>query len=369
MAGRRSMTRDLISEIEEVRNCDGHWSWLLAELVGPKRLWLRACGQAVAQGRGDWLARFLPGHADPHWFLDLMAYCNAEYEGVATAIAACAQVALLLTKFPSLEADPIRATAIAKSLHEAAVEWQWTHLLDPGDVAELGARAECAICNALHRADPHHQQAEAMVKALKQLHQDWQLAPVRDLLLFFLGRRVDVWDKTVRVPIPADLGLDHGSVVTLVLQSRAAGLGEFYGDPRSMAFLHADPEFQEAHELAWAYARRWHDGCTDVRWTLSHPSHHFLEAKGASVGAGFALGLMHLLDPSRPSLNRQWAITGDITAEGQLQAVNGYPAKLQGLCFEGYKVIVPAADLGRLRTSPACRLPELEGASTVEQAS
>jgi hypothetical protein len=88
-------------------------------------------------------------------------------------------------------------------------------------------------------------------------------------------------------------------VVTLILESRARGLGELYSDPRSIAFLHADLEFQEAHDRASAYARRWHDGCTDVRWTLSHPSCHFLEVRDASSAAGFVLGLMHLLDPSR----------------------------------------------------------------------
>ena len=118
------MTRNLIGEIEEVRNCNGDWSWLLAELVGPKQFWLRACRQAVAQGRGAWLARFLPGHADPHWFLDLMAYCSPECQEVASAIAACAQVALLLNEFSGLEPDPTQATAIAKSLHGAQVEWQ-----------------------------------------------------------------------------------------------------------------------------------------------------------------------------------------------------------------------------------------------------
>jgi hypothetical protein len=124
-----------------------------------------------------------------------------------------------------------------------------------------------------------------------------------------------------------------------------------------MAFLHADAEFQEAHERAWTYARRWHDGCTDVHWTLCHPSRALPQVRGASVGAGFGLGLMHLLDPSRPPLDRQWAITGDIAVDGQLQAVNGYPAKPHGIRIEGYKVIVPAADLGRLRTSRKKRAP------------
>ena len=32
---------------------------------------------------------------------------------------------------------------------------------------------------------------------------------------------------------------------------------------------------------------RWHDGCTDARWPVSHPSRHLLEIRGASVGAGF----------------------------------------------------------------------------------
>lgn len=348
------MIRDLIGEIEEMRNCNCDWSWL------------RACRQAVAQGREDWLARFLPGHADPHWFLDLMAYCSPECQEVASAIAACAQVALVLKEFAGPEPDPTRATAIAKSLHEAAVEWQWAHLLDPGDVRGFGVKNVCLMRSALRGVNSRQQQVEVMVEELMQLHEDWQLAPVRDLLLFFLGEEGDAWQGIVRVPIPAEFELDDGSVVTLVLQSRAGGLGEFYSDPRSMAFLRADTEFQEAQERAWAYARRWHDGCTDVRWTLSHPSRHFLEVRGASVGAGFGLGLMHLLDSSRLPLDNQWAITGDITTEGRLQAVNGYPAKLHAACHGGYNVIVPLADLGRLRTAQAWRPLQLDGANTVE---
>jgi hypothetical protein len=208
-----------------------------------------------------------------------------------------------------------------------------------------------------------------MVRELKQIHEDWQLAPVRDLILLFLGEEEDAWQRTVRVPIPADLGMDRGSVVTLVLESRARGLGEFYPNPPSMAFLHADMEFQEAHEHAWVYARRWHDGHTDVRWTLSHPSCHFLEVRGASAGAGFALGLMHLLDLSRSPLGREWAITGDVNEEGKVQAVNGFPAKLQGACFKGYKVIVPSADLARLLVSEDGRRPVMEGVRTMERAS
>jgi hypothetical protein len=34
----QSATRDLIAEIETVRNCNGDWGWLLEELVGPKQL-------------------------------------------------------------------------------------------------------------------------------------------------------------------------------------------------------------------------------------------------------------------------------------------------------------------------------------------
>ena len=78
---------------------------------------------------------------------------------------------------------------------------------------------------------------------------------------------------------------------------------------------------------------------------------------------------MHLLDPSRPPLGEQWVITGDITAEGKLQAVNGYLAKLHATCHGGYKIIVPLADLGRLRTLRTWRPRQLEGASTVERAS
>ena len=143
------MTQDLIGEIDEVRTCNGEWSWLLAELVGPRRLWLCACRQAVAQGHKDWLAHFQPGHADPHWFLDLMAYCSPECQEVASAIAAFVQVALLLKEFSGLEPDPARATAIAKRLREAAVEWQGAHLLDPGDVGGGGAREVCLVRGTL----------------------------------------------------------------------------------------------------------------------------------------------------------------------------------------------------------------------------
>jgi hypothetical protein len=151
------VARDLIAEFEKVWSCNGDWKWLLEELVGSKQFWLGACRQAVAQGRGDWLARFLPEQADPHWFLELLAYCNPE----------------------------------------SAVHWQWAHLLDPGGVGELGARAACAKRSALRGADPRQRQAEAMVQELKRLQEDWQLAPTRDLLLFFLGRKVDVWDRVV----------------------------------------------------------------------------------------------------------------------------------------------------------------------------
>jgi hypothetical protein len=99
-----------------------------------------------------------------------------------------------------------------------------SHLLDPGDVGGFGAREVCLMCGAHCWAGLGQQRTEVMVQQLKQLHWDWQLAPVRDLLLFFLAGE-DAWQRTVRIPIPAEFELDGGAVVTLVLQSRAGGLG------------------------------------------------------------------------------------------------------------------------------------------------
>jgi hypothetical protein len=129
---------------------------------------------------------------------------------MASAIAACAQVPLLFRQVPCGETDLAQATAVAESLYQAAVQWQWAHLLDPGDVGELGARAVCVMRSALRGADPRQQQVESMVQELKQIHEDWQLAPVRDLLLFFLGGEVDAWQKAVQVPIPVDLAVHGG---------------------------------------------------------------------------------------------------------------------------------------------------------------
>jgi hypothetical protein len=56
-------------------------------------------------------------------------------------------------------------------------------------------------------------------------------------------------------------------------------------------------------------------------------------------------------------------------AEGQLQAVHGYPAKLHATCHGGYKTIVPLADLGRIPTLRTWRSLQLEGATTVERVS
>lgn len=353
-------------------------------LTGEQHIWLKACTQAVDQRNEAWLAQYaiqqttLPfplGSDDP------LATTNQQYPAIAQNIALLARAALHWEQSPAGD----QAQVLVRHLYAAFASWQYPHrtaplaeqLLTPPDALVEQLR------DLLQGVAPTLEHLSQIVHRVQHYHPEWHLAaPAHLLAHFHTGTLVHPY-RSVSVVVPLDLGT-IGVLSTLHLESFRDGLGQFYADPRSMAFFdQSDSEFQEAFGTAWDYAR--HTANTEqinVCWRMRvHPNSHYRSTylrvlRGNSIGAGLALGLLHLLDTQRRLIRMErlrWAITGALERadDGALSIapVRGYERKLDAAMIERYHVLVPADDVPALAETWAHRLPALEGIHTLEEAS
>jgi hypothetical protein len=173
-----------------------------------------------------------------------------------------------------------------------------------------------------------------------------------------------------------DRRFDGGSA-TLRIALRPSGPAGIYPDPARMAFLIADPEFQEAVRRAWAASPLAASGLCVV-WSVLDGDEPCVDLARGSLGAAFAVALREL--HRRLSLRRRLAprtldprsaITAGLGPDGEgLEVVAGYASKLDAARRARLRrVVVPAASLADFRGFSAPTDPfDLVGAATVGDA-
>lgn len=165
-----------------------------------------------------------------------------------------------------------------------------------------------------------------------------------------------------------------GVAARLWLERVENGVGTIYPDPSIMAFVRYDADFAQAIEIAWQVMP--HPGDVDVRWWLDGlrgPQNIRaplpLLLSGPSLGAAFAVGLHHALNPASPDLDDRWTIVGSIIPDGTIGKVGGYERKLLVAQSLSLRVIVPSDDYPCLAAEWREHLNALEQAAHYHQAS
>jgi WD40 repeat protein len=381
-------TRDLIEKIKFTdRSSSSELKRLGVTLTDPNDAeWLAACKQAVFQRNKEWLGAYAYAEDDNlPWPLDLMKRTERNIPSVtrkvavARSIAASALSALLL-RVVAEKADASLVNELSTSLYQAVLNWQpeavrkVARLLQPTD--ELRAAIDTGLQSKLNFTEI----CRRALRVIQKIDVAWEVAPIFDLITFFddSDAEIDSWDRAMTVTVVLDCG-DQGLVATLQLEKRSNGFGRLYRHPLTMAFVRYDEEFTDSLSDAWKYAISESSlaNQSDVRWQLKvwegarkrRPLPEYI--LGGSIGAGCALGLLHLFKEYLPALDsNNWAITGRVTKAGDITSVSGYEAKLEAIEPKRYLgMIVPEADLRELNPRWSHRLRILKGATTVKTAS
>lgn len=146
-------------------------------------------------------------------------------------------------------------------------------------------------------------------------------------------------------------GPEDGAHGQLTLAVQPGGPRGLYPDPRSMAFLAADPEFADSLDMAWRNAPEViKNQC--VVWDISDDDRPFREmVEGGSLGAAFGVGLHELRYATRPlgrarvrRLDPRCAISGSLDSDGRLLPVADYKAKFKAARRQRWRIVVPAGD-------------------------
>ena len=229
-----------------------------------------------------------------------------------------------------------------------------------------------------------HDHRAILTAVLQELHPEWEVAPISELVSYFLDEMSDHWEGPVSINVPLVRWNKTGFVAQLDVEKRHSGVNAFYRDPFTAAFLQYNEGFKEALESAWSYVKTEFDvdGC-EVRWRLRGVNQYEEEKNipnlvtGSSVGAGAAVALAALFTNDRKFVGSKWAITGTVTDEGLIGTVNGhgsnlndnYREKLHAVASKHLKLIVPGEDWQHVKDDPSSgSISVLKGATTVREA-
>jgi len=393
MGGMMAMAEDPFVSLEQqmrvATNSAAGGERVLTLLHGPEAPWVRACRYAATASAGvAWLAPHVDADR-PSWLLQQIAAAVGDRAAArARALAAATLAAHHLGPYLASQEGvaPVALRDACQALWRAAAQWQ-AEVLEDRLAAIDDPEAATVLEAALDWPHSPTRRVAALLARLGELQPGWSLAPLCEVLLGAMGQAPEVVRAvSVRVLLVRPQQ-EVGVAATLrlaLLRGEAGGRGELYPSPWGAGLLQTDGAFTGALARAWAYTRGRRppedvEGDPyDVRWELETLGPGLLEVGGTSIGAGCAVGLLHLLEPERGALDPGWAFTGDVTVRGRLVALGGYggyAAKLAAAARAqpgGLTVVVPADDLARAqeeatRVQPGGGL-ELHGAQRVHEA-
>ena len=370
---------------------------LIAELVnvdGPNG-WIGACRAAVKAGDEAWLRECTGTGTSLPWFMERLhkREMNPRDESdpgakseplftrlsIAQSIADAALSAILLRRTSRNVKDDSQIENLLLTVYRATVRWQ--------PAAKIPLIPDPKTMNEMRRclaSEGTHDHRAILTAVLQELHPEWEVAPISELVSYFLDEMSDHWEGPVSINVPLVRWNKTGFVAQLDVEKRHSGVNAFYRDPFTAAFLQYNEGFKEALESAWSYVKTEFDvdGC-EVRWRLRGVNQYEEEKNipnlvtGSSVGAGAAVALAALFTNDRKFVGSKWAITGTVTDEGLIGTVNGhgsnlndnYREKLHAVASKHLKLIVPGEDWQHVKDDPSSgSISVLKGATTVREA-
>jgi WD40 repeat protein len=148
-----------------------------------------------------------------------------------------------------------------------------------------------------------------------------------------------------RIGILFDTGERRGATGSLKLAVVPGGPPGLFPDPRTMTFLRVDRDFTASLEAAWAFASQGHKKPPCVLWTIDPGERRLGPINGPSLGAAFAVALTGALTRLDAGFLKGWrgrsAVTGAVTARGEVGEVHGLEAKFEAARDAKWEVVAP----------------------------
>ncbi|MGW4210683.1 S16 family serine protease [Lentzea sp. NPDC004789] len=145
-----------------------------------------------------------------------------------------------------------------------------------------------------------------------------------------------------------DTGERKGATGSLKLAVVPGGPPGLFPDPRTMTFLRVDPDFTASLKAAWDYATQRRKNPPCVLWTIDPGERRLGPINGPSLGAAFAVALTSVLTRVSAGFLKGWrgecAVTGAVTAQGEVGGVRGLEGKFEAARKAGWQVVAPEAN-------------------------
>ncbi|MEU6075479.1 hypothetical protein [Micromonospora sp. NPDC047074] len=331
------------------------------ELLGERRLWWRACGEAV--------------RVDPGW---LAGERSAELREWIEATVPDSTARRSAVELPFLLGQALSAPEGLVGDHHEVLRtlrgtWEHSGLLSarssPGDARPSGrdtGRLTPTAASGL----------AALVEWLRVTRGDAEPTPADNMMVIAALLLVGAEPRrrpVVTMPVvfggstgTGDQG-EAGVTGILELSEFPAGPPGVYPDPRAMADVRSpNTQFASSVGHAWSVAGPGREGrCVLWRIVLTDRAPALLRIEGPSLGAAFALGLRELLRhprSRRPSVagvralfsgpRPRTAVTGALDGGERLLKVSDMEAKLRSARRSGLRLVAPAANRIDLANAP-----------------
>ncbi len=306
---------DPIERIEAAATADVRGDGFVDDFLIGRRGWVEACLQA-AHSRPDWLRPFLPSATAsvelPHPLNRFEEQLGDRAVSAARAVAGAAEAGRLLTM---ARTDPTAMAPWEKLLRDVATAWESAGHLD---VSQRDQSAPAALATITSTGSPESLVRAALGPEVPSRYgvgvlvgeMVRTLASMRGLVVDDGPSSREAFGREVQVKVlfAYGFGASKGRVGLLTLTVRPSGdqvQPALVPDPVPMAFLQIDDDLRRSMRRAWAWATGRTPPRSEIRWRLEllpgslPPS---LPVGGPSLGAGFALGLLHLTSTPRPIL-------------------------------------------------------------------
>ncbi|USX55021.1 S16 family serine protease [Lentzea sp. HUAS12] len=172
-----------------------------------------------------------------------------------------------------------------------------------------------------------------------------------------------------RIGILFDTGERRGATGSLKLAVVPGGPPGLFPDPRTMTFLRVDHDFTTSLEAAWTFTSQGHRKPPCVLWTIDPGERRLVPINGPSLGAAFAVALTGVLTRVDAGFLKGWrgrsAVTGAVTARGDVLEVHGLEAKFEAARDAKWEVVAPE---GNRENAPPTTGIAVHWVSTVDQA-
>ncbi|MFD4637866.1 S16 family serine protease [Lentzea sp. NPDC058436] len=172
-----------------------------------------------------------------------------------------------------------------------------------------------------------------------------------------------------RIGVLFDTGERRGATGSLKLAVVPGGPPGLFPDPRTMTFLRVDGDFTASLQAAWDFVSHGRKKLPCVLWEIDPGDCRLGPINGPSLGAAFAVALTGALSRVDAGFLKGWrgrsAVTGAVTARGEVGGVHGLEAKFEAARDAKWEVVAPEENQ---ENAPSTTGLHVHWVSTVDQA-